>query len=59
MSFSNTDCSPASFTYTPVPDADSFDSAVRCIRINPKGVFAAASGGSNPNFQARFQVRVK
>jgi uncharacterized repeat protein (TIGR01451 family) len=57
VSFSNTGCSP--FTnYTPVPDVNGFDAAVTCIRINPKGVFAAASGGSNPNFQAIFRVRV-
>lgn len=57
VSFSNTGCSP--FTnYTPVPDVDGFDAAVTCIRINPKGVFAAASGGNNPSFEARFRVRV-
>jgi len=57
VSFSNTGCTP--FTnYTPVPDIDGFDAAVTCIRVNPKGVFAAASGGSNANFEARFRVRV-
>ena len=57
VSFSNTGCTP--FTnYTPVPDVNGFDAAVTCIRINPKGVFAAASGGNNPNFEARFRVRV-
>jgi uncharacterized repeat protein (TIGR01451 family) len=57
VAFSNTGCSP--FTnYTPVPDVDGFDAAVTCIRVNPKGIFAAASGGNNPSFQARFRVRV-
>lgn len=57
VSFSNTGCSP--FTnYTPVPDVNGFDAAVTCIRVNPKGVFAAASGGNNPSFEARFRVRV-
>ncbi len=57
VSFSNTGCSP--FTnYIPVPDIDGFDALVTCVRINPKGVFAAASGGNNPNFEARFRVRV-
>jgi hypothetical protein len=57
VSFSNTGCTP--FTnYIPVPDIDGFDASVTCIRINPKGVFAAASGGNNPNFEARFRVRV-
>ena len=57
VSFSNTGCSPFT-SYTPVPDVNGFDAAVTCIRVNPKGVFAAASGGSNPNFEARFRVRV-
>jgi hypothetical protein len=57
VSFSNTVCT--SFTnYTPQPDVDGFDVDVKCIRINPKGVFAAASGGNNPSFEARFRVRV-
>ncbi len=57
VSFSNTGCSP--FTnYTPVPDVNGFDANVTCIRINPKGVFAAASAGNNPSFQVRFRVRV-
>ncbi len=57
VSFSNTGCTP--FTnYIPVPDVNGFDALVTCIRINPKGVFAAASGGNNPNFEARFRVRV-
>ena len=57
VSFSNTGCSP--FTnYNPVPDVDGFDAFVTCIRINPKGVFAAASGGNNPSFEVRFRVRV-
>ena len=57
VSFSNTGCSP--FTnYTPVPDVNGFDAAVTCIRINPKGMFDAASGGNNPNFEARFRVQV-
>jgi uncharacterized repeat protein (TIGR01451 family) len=57
VSFSNTGCSL--FTnYTPVPDVNGFDAAVTCIRVNPKGVFAAASGGNNPSFELRFRVRV-
>ena len=57
VSFSNSGCSP--FTnYTPVPDVDGFDAAITCIRVNPKGVFAAASGGNNPSFELRFRVRV-
>ena len=56
VSFSNTGCTP--FTnYTPVPDINGFDALVTCIRINPKGTFAA-TGGGNPNFELRFRVRV-
>ena len=57
VSFSNTGCSPFT-SYTPVPDVAGFDSAVTCIRVNPKGVFAGASGGSNPTFEVRFRVQV-
>lgn len=57
VSFSNI-AGCATFTYTPVPDINGFDASVTCIRINPKGLFAAASGGNNPNFQVRFRVRV-
>ncbi|MGZ9076115.1 MAG: hypothetical protein ACXW13_10105, partial [Burkholderiaceae bacterium] len=57
VSFSNA-AGCATFTYTPVPDANGFDAAVTCIRVNPTGTFAAASGGNNPNFELRFHVRV-
>jgi len=57
VSFSNTGCSPFT-SFTPMPDVDGFNAFVTCIRINPKGVFAAASGGSNPSFEVRFRVRV-
>jgi hypothetical protein len=58
IAFSNTGCSPFTL-YTPVPDVNGFDAAVTCIRVNPKGVFAAASGGNNPSFELRFRVRVQ
>jgi hypothetical protein len=35
-----------------------FDAAVRCIRLNPKGIMAG-TGGGNPFFELRFKVRVK
>lgn len=56
VAFSND--SGATYTYTPVPDGSGFDSAVTHLRINPQGVFAAASGGNNPSFSLEFQVRV-
>ena len=54
--FSNSDCS--TFGYTPIPAAQ-YDLAVKCIRLNPKGTLASASGGTNPFFELRFRVRIK
>lgn len=48
-----------SFGYVPVPASDGTDAAVTHLRINPKGVMAAASGGSNPGFSAQLRVRIK
>jgi uncharacterized repeat protein (TIGR01451 family) len=45
------------FTYTPVPDANGFDAAVRAVRIAPAGVMNA-TGGGNPSFTIQFQVRI-
>ncbi len=49
----------ATYTYVPTPDADSCDSAVTNIRVNPKGQMDGASGGNQPSFQLRFRVQVK
>jgi len=46
-----------SFDYSPGPIG--YDGNVTHIRINPKGTFNAASGGNNPSFEIRFQVRVE
>ena len=56
VSFSNIDC--VNFTYMPVPTLN-YDPAVKCIRLNPKGALASASGSSNPYFELRFRVRIK
>jgi trimeric autotransporter adhesin len=45
------------WTYTPMPDANGFDPAVRAVRIAPTGVMNAASGG-NPSFTIQFRVRI-
>jgi trimeric autotransporter adhesin len=45
------------WTYTPVPDVDGFDPAVRAVRIAPTGVMNAAGGG-NPSFTIQFRVRI-
>lgn len=56
VAFSDIDC--VTFTYVPVPTLN-YDAAVKCIRLNPKGTLASASGGSNPYFELRFRVRIK
>jgi uncharacterized repeat protein (TIGR01451 family) len=45
------------WTYTPVPDANGFDAAVRALRIAPAGVMSAAGSG-NPAFTIQFRVRI-
>jgi trimeric autotransporter adhesin len=45
------------WTYTPVPDANGFDPAVRAVRISPAGVMSAAGVG-NPAFTIQFRVRI-
>lgn len=49
----------ATFTYTPIPDVDGFDSNVTHVRGSPKGVFNASDGVNHPSFELRFRVRVK
>jgi len=49
----------ASWTYTPVADANGYDVSVTNIRVNPKGVMNASNGTTNPNFILRFRVMVK
>jgi uncharacterized repeat protein (TIGR01451 family) len=46
------------WTYTPAPDGNGFDPAVRALRIAPAGVMSAASGGNNPSFTIQFRVRI-
>ena len=55
LAFSNVDC--VTFTYTPVADAAGFDAAVKCLRLNPKGVFAN-NVSTPPAFTFQFRVRV-
>jgi hypothetical protein len=45
------------FTYTPVPDANGFDAAVRAVRIAPAGAMSG-NGGGNTSFTVQFRVRV-
>jgi uncharacterized repeat protein (TIGR01451 family) len=45
------------WTYTPVPDVDGFDPAVRAVRIAPAGTMSAAGAG-NPSFTLQFRIRI-
>lgn len=49
--FTNADCTGAHSLW---PDADGCDDAVRCMRINPKGIF----NGNGGTFTLQFRVRV-
>jgi len=56
VSYSNVgDTGP--WTYTPVPDVDGYDAAVRAVRIAPAGTMSAAGAG-NPAFTIQFRVRI-
>lgn len=57
ISFSNNGGS--TYTYTPVPDANGYDSNVTHFRISPTGTFNGASGGNNPSFQLQLRMQVK
>ena len=57
ISFSNN--GGAAFAYTPVPDANGFDSAVTHFRITFGGSFDPAAGASQPSLTLQFKVRVK
>lgn len=43
-----------SWTYTPIPDALGFDSAVTNVRLRPNGIMAA---GTNCSFRIRYRVK--
>ncbi len=45
------------FTYTPVPDANGFDAAVRAIRVQPTGVMTG-TGSPSPSFTIQFRIRI-
>lgn len=40
--------------YTPVPDADGYDPAVRAIRVKPSGIFKTSG-----SFTLRFRVKIR
>jgi uncharacterized repeat protein (TIGR01451 family) len=45
------------WAYTPAPDPNGFDAAVRAVRIAPAGVMSAAGSG-NPSFTIQFRIRI-
>jgi uncharacterized repeat protein (TIGR01451 family) len=45
--------------FTPSPGGDGYDPDVLSIRVDLKGQFDAAAGGSTPGFTLRFRARVK
>jgi len=47
------------YNYTPVPDADGYDSNVTHFRGLTSGAFAASDGINNPGFSFQFRVRVQ
>lgn len=50
----------APYVYPPTsPDGAGFDSNVKQVRVNPKGVFNGASGGNNSNFEIKFKVKIQ
>ena len=49
----------ATYSYTPVPDANGVDASVTHIRIDPKGAFPGNAGGGNPSFQLFFLTVVQ
>ena len=47
------------YTYTPVPDADGYDSNVTHFRGLTGGAFAASNGVNKPSFSFQFRERVQ
>ena len=47
------------YTYTPVADANGYDSAVTHFRVIPSGTFSGAAGGNNPSFQLQLRMQVR
>ena len=47
------------FSYSPVPDGEGFDAAVRYVRVEPSGAMTQPNSGDNPEFDVRYTVRVE
>jgi uncharacterized repeat protein (TIGR01451 family) len=46
------------FDYTPVPDAQGFDTAVTGFRVAPLGGLAGAGSAGSPSFELRYRLRI-
>lgn len=58
--FTDAACTAPVGGVTPVADANGVDTSIRCIRVNPKGVFAADDAAPpSPNFTISFRVRMR
>jgi len=57
IAFSNNGGS--TWTYTPVPDANGYDSNVTNFRITPTGTFNGDTGSGSPSFQLQLRMQVK
>jgi hypothetical protein len=58
VNYSNQPGGAGPYNYTPIPDAQGFDSAVTGLQITPSGRLTGNSGAGNPSFQIRFRVHV-
>lgn len=52
------DASCSTYTYSPSPDAEGFDSNVCEIKAQLDGTFNASNGTTNPSFSLEFEVRI-
>ncbi len=59
VSYSNQPGGGAPYNYTAIPDAAGYDASVTGVRINPSGVFSAASGGNNASFTLVAKMKVQ
>ena len=58
--FTDAACTTPSGGVTPIADINGVDTSVRCVRVNPKGVFAADDATPpSPNFTIRFRARIR
>ncbi|MEZ5515180.1 MAG: hypothetical protein R3F58_15070 [Steroidobacteraceae bacterium] len=58
VSYSNQPTGGPPYNYTPTPDPDGFDDAVRGVRVAPAGTMTGATGAGQPSFTVRLRVRI-